>query len=152
SETKNIISEQLNDLKEAGIIIRESINHSDKYFDNGLLIYCTHDNPYEFANFLKDKINKNNIDIMYDKRKLYCIPKSMNKGNGIKRFKNKFLNSGCKCVVAGDSEFDVPMLNCADVAIFPEILTDKITAKRMIQVTNDYLLSDKICGFFKKKG
>lgn len=71
--------------------------------------------------------------------KVYVIPKRLNKGDGalrlLKRFRDKSFSGRVIC--AGDSIMDIPLLNIADIAIFPEDLAQndikcavKLTSRR----------------------
>ena len=53
--------------------------------------------------------------------KVYVIPRRLNKGYGAMRLLRKLGNKdGIIC--AGDSEMDIPLLNIADIAVFPDSL------------------------------
>lgn len=65
--------------------------------------------------------------------KVYAFPRSLDKGNAVKRF-IKLENFSGTVICAGDSLPDIPMLNTADIAIFPEELNsdNKISAEKKL--------------------
>lgn len=60
--------------------------------------------------------------------KVYVIPRRLNKGEGAWRLLRRFNKDGSfsgRVICAGDSEMDIPLLNIADIAIFPEDMAQK---------------------------
>lgn len=87
-----------------------------------------------------------NLSFYKDSRKVYCIPKVFNKGCAIQRYKNRFKINAC--IVAGDSDFDVSMLQQADICFFPEGLSNFSAVGKKI-ICQD-LFSDQICNELEK--
>lgn len=54
--------------------------------------------------------------------KVYVIPKGINKGESAVRLLGR-LGDNDKIICAGDSEMDIPLLNIADIAVFPDSLS-----------------------------
>lgn len=79
--------------------------------------------------------------IYRDSRKVYCIPKLLNKGQAINRYKKRF--GIRKCFAAGDSEFDIPMFHQADICFYPDALPNFSSKNRKIMCRG--LFSDQIC-------
>lgn len=66
-------------------------------------------------------------------RKVYVVPKSLGKGEAVKRFAGRFSSGTEKIICAGDSLMDVTMLNCGEAAIFTENIPEKaVTAREKI--------------------
>lgn len=64
--------------------------------------------------------------------KVYVIPKSLGKGEAVKRFSERFPNSRA-ITCAGDSLMDLSMLNCAETAVFTEnIPEERVTSRNKI--------------------
>lgn len=61
--------------------------------------------------------NKTKLDIFVSGRKIYIFPPGIDKGTALNRLRCKFDSE--KVFSAGDSKIDIPMLNSADIAIFP---------------------------------
>lgn len=97
--------------------------------------------------FLSAHTDKEQLSIFADARKAYCIPKVLNKGNAVQRYKKRF--GVQRCMAAGDSAFDVPMLEAADVRLCPEQLGEFLEPENTILCEG--LFSDRICEELKKR-
>lgn len=89
----------------------------------GLFIFTKSGKPLDSVNKLKKVLDMNKVDVFQNGIKVYVVPKKLNKGAGVLRLKEKLKAE--KIIAAGDSEFDIPMLNCADVALAPPKLKKK---------------------------
>lgn len=88
----------------------------------GLFLFTKSERPLETLQGLKNILNLSKVDVFHNGIKVYVIPKNMNKGKACMRLKEK-LKPECM-IAAGDSEFDVPMLQIANIAIAPQKLCD----------------------------
>jgi hydroxymethylpyrimidine pyrophosphatase-like HAD family hydrolase len=64
-------------------------------------------------------------EIFQNGEKVYLVPKALNKGTAVVRFGKSIgekINAEKKVIAAGDSLFDIPMLELADIAFFPKKL------------------------------
>ena len=109
----------------------------------GLFVYAKTSDSGNLAAALQQHVDTDKVDILFDHNKTYCIPKSMNKGSAIKRFSQRF--NVTASIAAGDSEFDISMLNQADIAIIPQELRARVTNNNTIGCTTGNLFSDEIC-------
>lgn len=89
----------------------------------GLFIFTKSSEPYRSVETLKELLNLSLVDVFYNGVKVYVVPKKLSKGRAVKRFQ-KYLGADM-IIAAGDSEFDVPMLREADIAIAPEELLEQ---------------------------
>lgn len=64
---------------------------------------------------VKNLVEEGCLTILKDSRKIYVFPKILNKGTAILRYMHRSKKDWC--IAAGDSEFDVPMLEVANVAL-----------------------------------
>ena len=108
-----------------------------------MFVYAGTESPERIAHALKQIVDSQKVDVLYDSRKVYCIPKSLNKGTAVQRFVRKYGISFS--IAAGDSDFDVPMLNLGNLAIFPSYLENKVDNKRRIIVEENKCFSDELC-------
>lgn len=60
------------------------------------------------------------VDVFHNGAKLYVVPKNLSKGMAVERLK-EYLGID-DLISAGDSEFDLPMLECSDTAFAPASL------------------------------
>lgn len=146
TESLTIISEEIEELKRAKAILERLLPGKIIHDVNSLFCYAKSDAPEVLCSQLKQELNPTQINILCDNRKVYCIPNSLNKGNAIKRFKNRF--DVPNAIAAGDSIFDVSMLNTADTALFPPDIQPLIKAKKKICVSTPFL-SDGICTYLE---
>lgn len=66
---------------------------------------------------MKEVLGLRYTDVFYNGEKVYAVPKMLNKGTAVRRMKERL---GAEHVfAAGDSEFDIPMLEQADAAVMP---------------------------------
>lgn len=82
-----------------------------------LFLFTKSRRPQETVKRLSEGLDRSLVDVMQNGAKVYVVPKQMNKGLAVRRLRAEL---GASCVIAaGDSEFDIPMLQCADVPIAP---------------------------------
>ena len=98
---------------------------------------------------LKKHVDLQFVDVLNNNNKIYVVPKTLRKGESIKRLRHYI--EGKKILAAGDSEFDISMLQAADMAFVPKQLADKYN------LTNDFIimpqkspLSDEILEYIVK--
>lgn len=113
-----------------------------------LFVYSATGNPVSAACELSQIVDSQKVDVLCDSRKVYCIPKSLNKGTALQRFIRQFGVS--HPIVAGDSDFDIPMLNLGEIAIIPSDLAHKVCNTRTIVVNEIQCFSDSICDCIEK--
>lgn len=91
---------------------------------------------------LREFADPEHICIYRDSKKVYCLPASLSKGNAVKRYMK--MQQDMVSIAAGDSEFDISMLEQADFCLCPEKISDQIkeTEKKMICRG---IFSDEIC-------
>ncbi len=99
-----------------------------------LFIFTKSSEPILSVNILKSKLDGSKVDVFNNGVKVYVVPKTLSKGIAVKRFKEQL---GADIVIsAGDSEFDISMLNASDVAIAPGELSGFIAAEEKL-IHND---------------
>ena len=110
------------------------------------MCYVSVDFPTEICDALSQKIDTEQVEIRCDHRKVYLFSKGINKGEAIRRFRQRF---GLEyAVAAGDNEMDLPMLNEVDYALAADnIFSDIKIEKRMRLVGDDH--SSQICEALK---
>ena len=55
------------------------------------------------------------VEVLYNKDKLYVMPKNLNKADTIKRFIREYATEKVQIFAAGDTEFDTGMIELADI-------------------------------------
>lgn len=69
------------------------------------------------VNELREYLDKNLVNVFNNKEKVYVLPTSLSKGKAIERLR-KYLKAEF-IIAAGDSEFDISMVEAADVGLVP---------------------------------
>lgn len=86
-----------------------------------LFVFTKCDCPEQVVEDLKKTLDLSLVEVFHNGVKVNVVPVELSKGNAVSRFKKRFLVE--KTLAAGDSEFDVSMLNCVDVGVAPEALS-----------------------------
>ena len=106
-------------------------------FIRELFVFTKCEEPEAVVEDLREILDANVVDVFNNGVKVYVVPKALNKGKAVERFRSY---TGADYVIAaGDSEFDISMLEAADRGIAaPEL-------------AQGYPFSDKIeCPFERK--
>lgn len=142
-ETLQSAKGELSAVENAFRLLIKSVDPEHVHFPEPFFVYAKCVNPQEIAEDLIRICDISDFaDINYDSRKIYCTAKSVTKGNALLRYKKRFGIE--RCIAAGDSSFDISMLNCADIAFVSDEISDRISAPEIYTVGNG-IISDKIC-------
>lgn len=94
------------------------------------MFYFKSENAVSNADFMRKNFNTEKIEIGYDDRTVYCTAKSVNKGQAVRRLREKYNLE--YIIAAGDIEFDISMLEEASAALTHEKIIDDIKKKGSI--------------------
>ena len=123
---------------------------AENIVDTGnLLFYIKTSDPIETEQSLKAHSDLSKVLIYHDNRKVYCCPRSNNKGTALRRLAKKL--GVDNTIAAGDGIQDVPMLNAARYAIVPSSLNSSISNPLKSVMTGPGCFSDFICDELKRK-
>lgn len=89
----------------------------------GLFLFTKSERPETSGERLREGLDMEKMDVFTNGAKVYAVPKRLNKGEAVRRFRERFHPE--RVIAAGDSEFDLPMLAEADVGLAPEALGRK---------------------------
>ena len=82
-----------------------------------------------------------NLDAVLSRRKIYILPKEIDKGKSV--LKVKEMLGADLLIVAGDNSFDLAMLNVADIAIVPnEKMKSRVNAPKILVNDTDLRFCD----------
>lgn len=87
-----------------------------------LFVFTKSSDPLKSVENLKKRLNTDKMDVFSTGVKVYAVPKTLSKGSAIERFR-AMLNPDT-VIAAGDSEFDISMLEKADISIAPKELSE----------------------------
>ena len=82
-----------------------------------LFVFTKCDKSETVVNELREYLDKNLVNVFNNKEKVYVLPTSLSKGKAIERLR-KYLKVEF-IIAAGDSEFDISMVEAADVGLVP---------------------------------
>jgi len=122
-ESYELVSDCQKMLGEAEMILEKDSNRIFEIRNiRSLFIFTKSSEPLKTVELLKSRLDNHKIDVFNNGVKVYAVPKALSKGIAVKRLKKLV---GAKYnVSAGDSEFDVSMLRCSDIAIAPRELNE----------------------------
>lgn len=108
-----------------------------------LFVFTKCREPEAVVRDMKSALDIGRVDVFHNGAKVYVVPKQLNKGAAVVRLKEKL---GARTVIAaGDSEFDLSMLEKADYAIAPDSLREKLNMTGHICLVKDEeLFSEKV--------
>lgn len=92
-------------------------------FIEKLFLFTKCDDPENVVADLREKLNPHKVDVFHNKEKVYVIPSGLTKGNAILRIRNMLRPEFV--IASGDSEFDISMLQAADMGIAPHSFQEK---------------------------
>ncbi|MBR1691395.1 MAG: HAD hydrolase family protein [Lachnospiraceae bacterium] len=83
-----------------------------------LFLFTKSSEPKRSAERLKEELNPSSVEVFTNGVKVYVVPRNLNKGTAARRLRRQL--GAEKVFAAGDSVFDLPMLEYADYAIAPK--------------------------------
>lgn len=120
-ESLEMISECRGELRRAEQLLAED---AERCFEvrniQNLFLFTKSEKPELSAEKLRAALDLGKMDVFTNGVKVYAVPKKLNKGEAVRRFRRRFCPA--RVIAAGDSEFDLPMLEEADAGFAPEML------------------------------
>lgn len=112
------------ELEKAVELLKTDENRSFEIrFPNELFVFTKSEAPNQTAAVLKEALDREKVDIFSNGTKVYVVPVQLNKGKAAARLQE--MTGADEMIAAGDSLFDLPMLQEADLAFCPEELMEK---------------------------
>jgi len=103
--------------KSLEILKKEPSRKFELRFIEDLFVFTKCREPQKIVDKLKGALNSHLVDVFNNGEKIYVIPIPLRKGNAVRRFR-KLLNPEY-IIAAGDSEFDVSLVEAADKGFVP---------------------------------
>ncbi|SER74953.1 HAD hydrolase family protein [Lachnobacterium bovis] len=172
-ESLELIEDSNEEMRKAIEILEndELVNFEIRYIEK-LFVFTKSKDPQKTIDKLKKKVDSDKVDVFFNGVKVYAVPKELTKGNALKRFvafyeklkaeKNNVDKNNTKkinpvklngkhinTIAAGDSLFDISMLESADKAFAPINLADKINKKVNVCPENELLSERILCSIIK---
>lgn len=86
-------------------------------FIERLFVFTKCGEPQRVVEDLRAALHTELVDVFHNGEKVYVVPRALNKGKAVQRFR-EYIHADF-VVAAGDSEFDISMLEEADVGLAP---------------------------------
>ncbi len=126
-----------------GLLEREPLRKFELRFIEELFLFTKCGEPDTVTLNLKTRLDTGKVDIMRNGEKVYVVPKILNKGTAVQRFR-EYIGAD-EVIAAGDSEFDVPMAEAADVGIVPAGFCRKYAAEGdLTEMTGEDIFSEEM--------
>ena len=108
-----------------------------------LFVFTKCDEAETVVNELREYLDKSLVNVFNNKEKVYVLPTSLSKGKAIERLR-KYLKVEF-IIAAGDSEFDISMVEAADVGLVPHGFKSEFNIKSDIcEMGKEGLFSEQL--------
>lgn len=125
-ESKRRIEESEEELRKAqGFLRSEKRREFELRFIEDLFLFTKCREPEAVVKELCGMLDVRLVDVFHNGTKVYVVPKALSKGKAVERFRSAF--DAPWVAAAGDSEFDVSMLQAADAGLAPYGFLEKIS-------------------------
>lgn len=139
-ETLNISEVQNKEVENMYQYVLNNLTYKAIYYLNEFMFYFISEEADKQCLIIRKIADLSKVSIVKHSRKVYVIAKSINKGNAIKRFKKRYGIGNC--IVAGDSELDISMLELGNPAIASPCLKRELKNKNAIYSKQNMLVSE----------
>ena len=108
--------------KAMGILEHDKRRKFELRFIERLFVFTKCNDPEEVVQYLRSQLNVGIVDIFHNGEKVYVVPKKLSKGMAVRRLREKLKPESI--LAAGDSGFDISMVEEADRGFVPYGFTD----------------------------
>lgn len=131
------------ELKKALMILQNEPGRKfELRFIENLFIFTKCIKPEKVVGKLKSQLDQKRVSVFSNGEKVYVVPAQLSKGNAIRRLR-EYLNPEC-IIAAGDSEFDISMVESADIGLVPYQFKEKYNVNANVyEMKRDRLFSDE---------
>lgn len=141
-ETLLMAEPEIPALRKAAEHLRNYMAGPDLHEPEPYMVYARCEDLGAVCESLRAVTEPDMVYAAHDRRKVYLFCRSVTKGSALRRFRQRFHVD--YAVAAGDDPLDVPMLNEADYAMFPESLSGSVRHGRK-HILRGEIFSDEIC-------
>lgn len=118
------IEKSREELMRARLLMEEE---EDRIFEvrniRNLFLFTKSSDPQKTAGRLRGSLDGSRVQVFQNGYKVYVLPVGLDKGSAVRRFRDYI--KADRVIAAGDSEFDIPMLEAADLAYAPQALAKR---------------------------
>lgn len=139
-ETLNISKVQNKEVEKIYHYVRNNLKCKNIHYLSEFMFYIVSEDVENHYSVIRRMADLSQVFVAKHQRKIYIISKNINKGNAIKRFKKRYGIENS--IVAGDSEFDISMLELGELGIASPCLKKVLKNKNVIFSKSDMLVSE----------
>ena len=148
---KDWYEESLNLAKSSNLEVKKALeyleNDERRTFElrhiEDLFVFTKCDKAEAVVNELRKYLDGSLVDVFNNREKVYVLPTSLSKGKAIERLR-KYLKAKF-IIAAGDSEFDISMVEAADVGLVPYGFKEEFNIKSDIyEMEKEGLFSEQL--------
>ncbi len=125
-ESRALISDCQEELKTAQLLMEQDRNRSFEVRNiRELFLFTKSEKPDNSVKYLESRLDKERVGVFQNGVKVYVLPRKLSKGAAIQRLLNKLKRERKEAgtvIAAGDSEFDISMLQRAELPFAPAAL------------------------------
>lgn len=153
-ESLSLISDTRTELEKAyDALEKEKRREFELRFIRELFLFTKCSEPESVVAELQKILNPDLVKAFHNGSKVYVIPGILEKGHAVNRLKKYLMGKKSagkdigveKVIAAGDSEFDISMLNAADTAIAPkELQTNEYLSPGTVFMPGDQVFSEEL--------
>ena len=139
-----LVNESNSELEKAmSLLTGDARRKFELRFIEKLFVFTKCNDPYEVVQNLKTQLETELVDVFNNGEKVYVVPKKLSKGIAINRLREKLHPE--YIIAAGDSEFDVSMVEEADYGIVPHGFTYMYNCKKnLLEMEEDTIFSEAL--------
>lgn len=143
-ESRRLVADCRSELETAEKILKTDTNVNFEIRNiRELFLFTRSKNPGSTVKVLQQHLDLSLVDVFCNGVKVYVVPKKLSKGTAVNRFRR--LTQASQVISAGDSEFDISMLEEADLGFAPQELVDKYRiSEKIIAIGPKKLFSDEL--------
>ncbi len=143
-QSREIIADCTGELRRAfGLLKREPLRKFELRFIEELFIFTKCNNPDVVIARLNMELDPEKVDVLGNGEKVYVVPKKLNKGTAVRRFR-EYIGAD-EVIAAGDSAFDAPMAEAADIGIVPNGFCEKYHGRdNMKEMRGEHVFSEEM--------
>ncbi len=148
-ETERLVDPSRHDLQQMARAAAQIPDVEIRWVED-MFFYFLHDEPQRYAEMIRREVPSDQVEVLTGgRRKIYCVPRILNKGTAVRRFCRRFHRQAS--LAAGDSAFDLPMLRAVDTAFVLPKYAAEVSAPDTV-VLEELVLSDGICHYLEEHG
>lgn len=153
-ESLALIEPCLKQLEKAeAVLARDPYRTLDVRRVDQLFVFTKSEEPELTLQRLGSELDLTAVELLQNGVKIYVLPKALNKGSAVGRFLSRIAEGreDGPVICAGDSEFDLPLLDKGDVVFCPRDLAVPVDRGEIHQIEKGQILSDEVFRYLVNK-